>query len=225
MNRNHRLLGAVVVSAAALSVGTAAIHTAPADAATYAVHGIDVSANQLTDTATINWSTVVKHENFAFIKATEGDNYTSKYLAKGWPQMKAVGIPRAPYHFMLSSDAGTPLQQAQYFIANVKAIGYTGKHAGELPPALDFEWDERTKKCPTGLTNAGIKQFVDAVRSAFGRNPIIYTNNNFLKGCGFDSRVFAANTFLWQSDYQHSTPPISPGWSTVSWSRRTDGRT
>jgi len=57
---------------------------------------------------------------------------------------------------MLSSDAGTPLQQAQYFIANVKAIGYTGKHAGELPPALDFEKDERTKKCPTGITNAGI---------------------------------------------------------------------
>lgn len=207
---------AVIALAAASLVAAVTLHNRPAAAAaaTYSVHGIDVSANDNTSTATIDWPTVAQHENFAFIKATEGDSFVSAYLSPGWSQMTSVGIARAPYHFLLSTDAGTVTQQVQHFIAAIQHVGYTGHHSGELPPALDLEWDYRTGGCLTGITSTGVKQFLDTLRSTFGRDPVVYTNNNFLGQCGIDSRVFAAGTYLWQSDYVHSSPPISPGWNT-----------
>jgi lysozyme len=39
----------------------------------------------------------------------------------------------APYHFYAGTASGTGAAQADRFIAEVKAMGYSGKRAGDLP--------------------------------------------------------------------------------------------
>lgn len=211
----RRLTTTIISTALLLTTGPfATAAELPAQAAQATVHGVDVSGNDNSGTKTIDWDTVAAHENFAFIKATEGSGYTSQYFKQAWPQMKRVGIPRAPYHFLLPVKDGSVAAQANHFVAAAKAAGYSGTAAGELPPVLDLEWDYRDGSCPAGITNAGVKSFVDTLRSAFHRDPIIYTNKNFLSGCGFTASQFAGSTLLWIADYSASSAPVPPGWPT-----------
>ncbi|SDZ34269.1 Lyzozyme M1 (1,4-beta-N-acetylmuramidase), GH25 family [Amycolatopsis xylanica] len=201
-----------VLVTAALALAPLAI-TGSAQAQT-GVHGVDVSGNNITGGATINWTTVAANEQFAFIKATEGDGYTSDYFKSAWPQMERVNIPRAPYHFLLPTKDGSVAAQAAHFVSAARAAGYAGNTPGELPPVLDLEWDYRDGSCPSGVTSDGVKSFVDTMRASFHRTPIIYTNKNFLSQCGLDARRFAPSTYLWIADYVSSSAPVPTGWST-----------
>lgn len=210
MGKLRTLIGATAATAVAL--GGLALGGTTASAAKYDIHGIDVSGNNNSGSKTIDWKKVKKTQQFGFIKATEGQGYVSDYFKKGYKEMAAVDINRAPYHFLLGSGSGSPATQAKHFVSTIKKYGYTGKKAGEFAPVLDLEWDHSTGNCPKGVTSSGVKDFVDVLRAEFKRDPIVYTNAGFLSECDLDSKKFAKDTVLWLANYD-AEPKAPAGWS------------
>jgi GH25 family lysozyme M1 (1,4-beta-N-acetylmuramidase) len=156
------------------------------------VEGIDVSGGQ----GVIDWAKVkASGREFAFIKATQGDYYTSNHWTDQWSGAKAAGVLRSPYHFFDPTIDG--VAQAKYFLGVVGGLG-----VGDLPPMLDIE-------CPTASTpdasqsnceHSGDSGWVDAatlnqrvhdwlnyVTQQTGRTPIVYSYNYWFQGAGMDS--------------------------------------
>ena len=95
---------------------------------TYIVKGVDVSAYQ----GDIDWSTLEDQGvYFAFIKATEGEDYTDDKFEENWKNIESTGIRRGAYMFWQFGEDGD--KQAQYFIKTVSS----GKN--DLPPVIDLE--------------------------------------------------------------------------------------
>ncbi len=99
----------------------------------YAIHGIDVSKYQ----DVIDWESVKEMNvegvqlQFAFIKATEGNNNEDRYFKRNWRKAKDAGITRGAYHFFIATKSGKT--QAENFIKTVDL------QPGDLPPVLDVE--------------------------------------------------------------------------------------
>jgi lysozyme len=180
----------------------------------YPVDGVDVASWQHPNGAPIDWAAVrAAGVNFATVKATEGSGYTNPYFRGDFTGAKARGLPVAPYHFYLGRNPNTGGAQADYFIAALRAAGYTGRHANELPPILDFEWDWKGG-CPPYGSVADAKAWLDKVRAAFGRTPIIYTNRYFITGCLGGTTALGSYP-LQIADYSSADRPnLPPGWST-----------
>jgi lysozyme len=141
----------------------------PAD---YQIHGIDVSKYQ----GDIDWNEV--HNSgvkFAWIKATEGGDYVDEKFARNWELAKSAGIPRGAYHFMYWCRPAE--QQAQWFVEHVP------KDPDALPPVLDVEWNPVSKTCPHRLSReaalAEMKTVLNAMQTAYGKMPVIYTSVDF----------------------------------------------
>src|SRR2546423_11084013 len=101
----------------------------------YPVRGIDVSHHQ----GKIDWSGVkASGIQFAYIKATEGADFTDATFAENWTNSNAAGIVRGAYHFFTLGISGQ--SQAAHFLATVPA------DAGALPPAIDLEFSGYNKK-------------------------------------------------------------------------------
>src|SRR5262245_47120900 len=80
-------------------------------AMSYKVRGVDVSAHQ----GAIDWRTLKSDGvSFAFIKATEGGDFTDAEFASNWRESRNAGIPRGAYHFLTQCRTG--LEQAKHFI-------------------------------------------------------------------------------------------------------------
>jgi hypothetical protein len=99
---------------------------------TFGVKGLDVSKWQ----ADVNWQTQWNlGARFAYVKATEGNYYTSSTFAAQYQGARQVGMIRGAYHFA-NPLASSGADQARIFVQNGggwTADGYT------LPPVLDFE--------------------------------------------------------------------------------------
>lgn len=67
---------------------------------------MDVSAHQ----GRINWSKVARnHIAFAYIKASEGGDFTDQSYALNWTASKGAGLARGAYHFTVAhSGLATP---------------------------------------------------------------------------------------------------------------------
>src|SRR5262245_51164257 len=60
------------------------------------VEGVDISSGQ----SPVTWSSVLGDKrHFAFIKATQGNYYTSSNFAAQYAGAKAAGVFRSAYHF------------------------------------------------------------------------------------------------------------------------------
>ncbi len=173
------------------------------------VPGIDVS---YWDSG-VDWPKVrATGQRFVIVKATEGITYTDPTFAGNWSGAKTAGLLRGAYHFFhCNVDAA---KQADYFIKAVKATNDNG----ELPMTLDLETND-------GLTSAKIvpmvKTWLDAVESAFGRKPIIYSGQFFLQSylsvTGGGPPPWAKDHPLWLAQYPNQyTPEMQPtlprGW-------------
>jgi lysozyme len=97
----------------------------------YKVKGIDVSHYQ----GEIDWSKVTTSYNFqfAYIKATEGRDYTDEFFNDNWVNAKANNLLVGAYHFFTTQSTGE--QQAEHFINVVP------NEEGLLPPVIDIEID------------------------------------------------------------------------------------
>jgi lysozyme len=214
-HHRRRALTAVAVTLLALGLPASPAAAAPPDS--YRIDGVDVASWQHPDNAPIDWRRVrAAGVEFATVKATEGSSadsseYTNPFFRGDLNGARNAGLAVAPYHFYLGRTARTGDDQARYFIAALRAAGYTGTRRGELPPILDFEWDWKGG-CPPYATVVDAKAWLGAVRAAFRRTPIIYTNRTFITGCMGSTTQLAGYPLQIAYYGQDAQPPLPPGW-------------
>lgn len=143
----------------------------PPRPAGYPIDGLDTAKYQHPGGASIDWKAVrASGVEFATVKATRGLNVTDEYLTADLQGARAAGLAVAPYHFYTGTSADTGGAQADRFIAAVRATGYTGQRAGDLPPIFDLErMDDGSGRCPTYGTVDDARTWLDRVEAAFGR--------------------------------------------------------
>jgi lysozyme len=138
----------------------------------YPVRGIDVSHHQ----GTIDWSTVkTSGVQFAYIKATEGADFTDATFAENWRNSNTAGIVRGAYHFFTLGTSGQ--SQAAHFIATVPA------EADALPAAIDLEFSgyNKERRPPPEEFQRELAIFWDAVVAHYRKLPVVYTASDFQK--------------------------------------------
>lgn len=173
--------------------------------------GIDISKWQTG----INWAQV--GQNFpplayAFVKSTESIGYMSSAWRAQWDNLALLGIPRSSYHFWRGNQTGAA--QAAWFLSK--------SAKGELPPVLDVEDADNVPQTLTTAQKlvyvANIRAWLDAVQSAWGQMPIIYTGAWFWNRLGV---VSWANEYPgWFATYRtlDQYGPIIPlGWERDRW--------
>lgn len=135
----------------------------------YPVRGIDVSGHQ----GVIQWDRVARNSvDFVYIKATEGKDFRDAYFAENWRGSAQAGLRRGAYHFFTLKSTG--LQQAAHFTSVVP------KDPEALPPVVDVEqWGNALTRPKAAEFQHQLSDFLGVVRSYYGREPVIYTANDF----------------------------------------------
>lgn len=203
---------------AAVALFFTALVAGPVTADTNAnfVNGVDVSNHQNTGgESPIDWN-AVKGENqrFAFVKATEGTDFTDKSFHKFAQEAGDMGLAVGAYHY--ARPARDAAAQAHHF-ANVVNTG----PKTVLPPVLDIEVDEGLS--PQQLQD-WTRTFLEILEKETGRTPIIYTYRYFWTEKMGDTQEFA-NYPLWLAAWQNKAPRPVGGWDKVDiWQRSDSGR-
>lgn len=158
--------------------------------------GIDVSHWQ----GTVDWNTVsAEGIEFAFIKATEGGDYTDPRFAANWAGARRAGVVRGAYHFFRpQTDA---MAQAAHFLRTVQLA------PGDLPPVLDVEVTDGRS---ADVVAAGVRTWLREVERATGRRPVIYTRASFWTA---QMGAQLGDYPLWVAHYGAAEPNIPSGWS------------
>lgn len=134
------------------------------DRSRYPVRGIDVSRHQKD----IDWQRVAADDvSFAIMKATEGGDWVDPLFAKNYRDAKAAGLRVGAYHFYRFNKTGA--EQAKNFLATVP------RDTDLLPPVVDVEFSGNgpDRPAPEALA-VEVKNFLDLVEPAFGKQAIIY---------------------------------------------------
>ncbi|HEX6900242.1 MAG TPA: GH25 family lysozyme [Thermoanaerobaculia bacterium] len=169
--------------------------------ASSSARGIDVSKAQTT----VNWPSVAGAGYvFAYIKATDGQDYVDPDFNVNWTGAAQAGLLRGAYHFFRAEDS--PSVQANFFWNTVTGMG---DGAGELPLVVDIE-ENMSQSNSVVLSN--LIQFLQDLQQLSGRQPMIYTYASFWNGLG--SGAFG-NYPLWIAEYTTASAPKLPnGWTT-----------
>ncbi|MGW7673966.1 GH25 family lysozyme [Streptomyces sp. NPDC054775] len=197
--------GAVLAGGGMLFAGMTVL---PADAAApsaYTVKGVDTSRYNHDGGQSIDWKRVRSAgQSFMYAKATEGADRTDDWFERDLQGAKQAGLLHGAYHFWGFTPGAA---QAQNFVRTVRAAGYTGKSAGELPPMLDLEL-RSGERCPRNFSTAQVGAFLNMIDKEMGVKPIIYAAKPFVNKCmNADASLFAGHV-LWQPRYQSgSTEP------------------
>lgn len=140
----------------------------PSDA-TYPHQGIDVSNHQ----GVIDWKALPgQGVDFAYIKATEGGDFTDKAFMRNWQGAAAAGIERGAYHFFTLCRPGA--EQAAHFIASVPV------DARALPPAVDLEYLGNCGGRPkVADLHKELGDFLAAVEAHYGKRAVLYLTEEF----------------------------------------------
>ncbi|MFH8472367.1 GH25 family lysozyme [Streptomyces sp. NPDC018000] len=174
-----------------------------ASPAAYSAKGFDTSHHNAHP---IQWSAAARAGySFVFHKATQGTGYRDPKFAGDFAGSSRAGLMAAPYHFY---DSGSGSAQAAHFIRTARAAGYDGKRPGQLPPVVDLE--KIRGRCPAGVSNAQVSDFLAKTRQAFGVNPIVYTSKDFADTCLRGNVSALANSPLWQPRYQSGATEPAP---------------
>lgn len=133
------------------------------DPARFPVRGIDVSHHQ----GEIDWAAVrAEGWRFAWLKATEGGDWTDTRFAENRAGAEAVGLPWGAYHFYTFCRA--PEEQAAHFLATTGA-------GGALPPAVDVETGGNcSRRLEPSALRADVARFSELVTAATGRPVLAY---------------------------------------------------
>lgn len=171
------------------------------------LHGIDVSHYQQR----INWDEVNDRHvlDFAFVKATEGHEYTDSLFCRNWDALSRLGIRRGAYHFFRSYGCGW--DQAQHFLKTVEM------KAGDLPPVLDFETSDGM---PREIMVEEARIWLQVVEATLHVKPIIYTNQHFYEK--YLAGVFDNYPF-WIARYSNERPVLSTGKDWHFWQYSNEG--
>lgn len=163
-------LGLCVLGGGILA-GSAALYflTFHPDSEKYPVRGIDVSHHQ----GPIDWpKAAATGIAFAYIKATEGGDFSDRRFPENWRESKTAGLKRGAYHFFTFCRPGR--EQAAHFIATVPA------DPEMLPPAVDLEFGGN---CAAGAGRLNVMKelaaFLDIVEPHYGTKALLYATPEF----------------------------------------------
>ncbi|WP_203416528.1 GH25 family lysozyme [Jiangella ureilytica] len=127
-------------------------------------YGIDVSAHQ----GEIDWDAVAGDGiKFAYIKASEGQNWVDGYFEQNWDGAEQAGLERGAYHFFTLCAPGE--EQAENFLA------VAPPDDDALPPVIDLELSGNcSDRPPADQVAAEVDAFVQLVEEAWGRHLLFY---------------------------------------------------
>ncbi len=167
--RSARVVGTAAAGSGTTSktLTTEALATQSTWQPTFGVQGLDVSGHQTSVNWQQQWNMGAR---FAYVKATEGNYYSSETFASQYQGSRSVGMVRGAYHFAIPNWS-SGADQARYFVQNGggwSADGYT------LPPVLDIEFNPYAGRtingfnfgntcydmsaCPAGILGAGLRE-------------------------------------------------------------------
>lgn len=131
-------------------------------------YGIDVASHQ----GVIDWEQVAGDDvEWAYIKATEGGDFTDARFARNWDHAGAVGLDHGAYHFFTLCRPGA--EQAAHFLDVVP-------EAGTLPHAVDLELAGNcAARPPADEVRHELDAFLDTVESATGRPVVLYIGDDW----------------------------------------------
>jgi lysozyme len=135
------------------------------DPARFPVWGIDVSHHQ----GHIDWPAVAgePHLAFAYVKATEGGDWTDPRFQENWREARRAGLRVGAYHFF--TFCRPPLDQARHFLSVLP------RDAGMLAPAVDLEFGGNCRRTPERHSlQRDLAAWLQAVEAATGSRPVIY---------------------------------------------------
>ncbi|MGZ0199485.1 GH25 family lysozyme [Streptomyces sp. RM1] len=186
--------------------------TAAVPDTTTTLKGLDVSAFQ----ENVDWPSVAaKGASFAYVKATEGTDYTSSQFSQQYNGSAAAGLIRGAYHFALPNTSGGSAQ-ADYFIAHGGGWSDDGK---TLPGALDIEYNPYGATC-YGLSQSAMVSWITAFSTEYhtktGRYPIVYSTRDWWSTCTGNSATPGQHDPLWIANYGGSPTPLPAGWTTYT---------
>lgn len=174
----------------------------------FPVRGIDVSHHQ----GPIDWRSVASERwvRFAYVKATEGDDWTDPAFAPNWNGARSAGLRVGAYHFFTFCSSGAA--QARQFLAVVP------RDPRALPAALDVEGGGRCARPPRAAILRELRAWCDAVEAATGKRPVVYVTEDsyrrILSGSGMKNR-------LWIRDLvREPSPAAGEAWSLWQWHSR-----
>ncbi|WP_170937364.1 MULTISPECIES: GH25 family lysozyme [Rhodomicrobium] len=136
---------------------------------THEIRGVDVSAHQ----GVIDWDRLKgAGVQFAYIKASEGENFNDPRFSRNWYAAEQAGILRGAYHFFTLCRPGKV--QAANFIRVVPP------DPNALPPVIDAEHMGPCKQS-TAVADvaAEIAIMLDALEAQYKMRPILYTTREF----------------------------------------------
>ncbi len=156
------------------------------------VEGVDISSGQ----SPVNWTSVLAAgRHFAFIKATQGNYYTSSSFASQYSGAKAAGVYRSAYHFFDPTIDG--VTQANYFLGVVGTI-----EPDDLPPMLDVECPDGSSTClgfsggsgsaPAATIVTRALDWLSTIKTKTGKTPIVYTFPSYFPGLATPDSALAA---------------------------------
>lgn len=136
----------------------------------FPVRGIDVSHHQ----GDIDWKKIAAQDiQFAYIKATEGEDFLDQDFKHNWHAAESVNILPGAYHYFTLCKTG--YEQANNFLSR---IGTPSSQS--LPPAVDLEFGGNCKARPSPEAfRKELKIFLDLVQQAWGCRVVLYSTPDF----------------------------------------------
>ncbi|MES2812700.1 MAG: glycoside hydrolase family 25 protein [Bacteroidota bacterium] len=157
--------------------------------------GIDISEYQ----DKIDWDALNEIEGgypveFAFIRASVGNDRADYKFKKYWKKAKENGLICGAYHYYRPNENSTA--QAQNFIKQVTLV------PGDFPPVLDIE--KLPKEQSIERLKVGLKRWLEIITNHYGVKPIIYSSESyyedFLKDDFEDYPFWIANYTAFYTD-------------------------
>lgn len=198
------------------------------------IYGIDISRHQHEKGRkrySINWKnlsitslgriskkkitgTVNYPVSFVYIKTTEGTTIFNRYFAADYKAARQHGYKVGCYHFFSTRTSG--IKQARFFL---KRSRYT---RGDFPPVLDVE---PTAKMISKMGGANamfreIRQWLNAVESAWGVRPVLYVSQSFVNKYLPAAPDLMKNYNVWIARYGEYRPNVN----LIYWQLSPDGR-
>lgn len=161
------------------------------------IKGLDVSHHN----GVIDWAKQKANGiEFAYIKATEGLNYTDPMFKSNAKRAKDAGIITGAYHFF--RPAQDAAGQARHFLDRISGLGL------ELPHNLDWEVSDGVR---AGAQKNAAMVWLSEVQTRTFRVPSIYGSPYFLSDLGLSKDFFKYP--LWIANYHVKAPRIPQPWT------------
>lgn len=166
------------------------------------INGIDVSHND----GDINWAAVAAQGvQFAWIKATEGNDFKDPAFAKNVAGALAHGVRPYAYHFFIPGD--NPADQANNFLSVVSGSGVRAAAVDLETKGLDYAI------AATDPAGTNVQEFLDLI-STLGLPLFVYATKSFL-GQYYPQAGFLASFGRWVAKWTDGQPTDT--WAFWQW--------